>query len=170
MIRTTVAIVLAVFALSACKPHYGEAPATHDSMNQEASTALGSTVPVSQFDRGYWQRLHDTETPEWREAKRLCEQTILENYPNCLPVNDILQADREKEAEISSTARAKNEEMYRRGYQFDDVRKQWLPFHEMQAAGCTYSYPKIGQMTWQCPLGTVLPLGIPDQKLTDEGK
>src|SRR5450755_3413228 len=123
MTRTTVAIVLAVFALSACKSRSGEAPGTRDSMNQEAINALGSTVPMSQFDRGYWQRLHDANTPEWREAKRLCEQTVLANYPNCLPVKDIVQDDQRKKAKAGEKAALRNDEMFRRGYQYDFARK-----------------------------------------------
>ncbi len=162
MKRSTVAFVLAACALSACKPR--------TATDQNAIRALGSTVPASQFDRGYWQRQHDANTPGWREAKRLCEQTVLANYPNCLPVNDIVQADQRKKAEAGEKAAAKNDEMFRRGYQYDDARKEWLPFRQMQAAGCTYSYPNVGQMTWQCPLGTAIPNGIPDPHFSKEGE
>ncbi len=164
--KKTAAIALAALAFAACRPRAGGGPA----INRKAIKALGGAVPEPNFDRAYWLKQHDANTPEWREAKRLCGQTVLANYPNCLPVNDILQADQKKQAEAANRAAAKIEEMFRRGYQYDDVRKEWLPFREMQAAGCTYSYPKIGETTWQCPPGTSIPKGISDPNFSKEGQ
>ncbi len=164
------AIMVATCAPVACKRPASEAPAPMPVLNQDAIKALGSTVPEPNYDRSYWLKQHDASTPEWQKAKRLCEQTVLANYPNCLPVNDIVQADQLKKAEAGNKAAEKIEEMFRRGYQFDDVRKAWLPFREMQAAGCTYSYPKAGETTWQCPPGTAIPKGIPDPNFSREGK
>lgn len=164
--KKTVAVALAALALAACKPRPGAAPA----LNQDAIKALGGTVPDPGFDRVYWQKQHDADSAEWREAKRLCGQTVLANYPNCIPVNDIVQADQKKQAEAGNRAAAKIEEMFRRGYQYDDLRKEWLPFREMQAAGCTYSYPQVGETTWQCPPGTSIPKGIRDPDFGREGQ
>jgi hypothetical protein len=167
--KKTVAIALTALALAECKPRHGAAPA----VNQDAIKALGSTVPEPSFDRAYWLKRHDAGTPEWREAKRLCGQTVLANYPNCLPVNDIVQADQRKKAEEGNRATAKNDEMFGRGYQYDFVRKEWLPFRAMDAAGCTTIYPrnlKPGSFTWQCPAGTSIPKGIPDPNFSKEGQ
>ncbi len=164
--KKTIAIALAALAFAACRPRAGGGPA----INRDAIKALGSTAPKPDFDRGYWLKQHDANSAEWREAKRLCEETVLANYPNCLPVNDIVQADQKKQAEAADRAAAKIEEMFRRGYQYDDVRKKWLPFREMQAAGCTYSYPKIGETTWQCPPGASIPNGISDPNFSKEGQ
>jgi hypothetical protein len=160
--RKASAAILLACALTACE--------SHSATNLNAIKALGSTIPASLFDRSYWQRQHDANTPEWLEAKRLCGETVLANYPNCLPVNDIVQTDQRNKAEAGDKAAAKIEEMARHGYQYDDVREAWLPFREMQAAGCTYSYPKLGQSTWQCPPDTAIPEGIPDPTFGTEEK
>jgi hypothetical protein len=160
--RKASAALLIACALTACE--------SHSATNRNAIHALGSAVPASQFDRRYWQGQHDANTPEWLQAKRLCEQTVLLTYPNCLPVNDIVEADQRYKADAGDKAAAKIEEMARHGYQYDDVREAWLPFREMQAAGCTYSYPKLGQSTWQCSPGTAIPKGIPDPTFGTEEK
>jgi hypothetical protein len=160
------AAILIACALTACE--------SHSTTNQNAIKALGSTIPASLFDRTYWQRQHDANTPEWLEAKRLCGETVLANYPNCLPVNDIVQTDQRKKAEAGEKAAAKNDEMFRRGYQYDFARKLWLPFRPMMAAGCISvpAYPndlrRIGFSTWKCPTGTALPQGVPDEKFREE--
>ena len=170
--KKTVAMALAALALAACKPRPGAAPA----VNRDALKALGSTVPEPRLDRAYWLKQHDADTPEWQQAERLCGQTVLANYPNCLPVNDIVQADQKRKAEAGHKAAAKNEEMFRHGYEYDDLRKEWLPFREMQAAGCWYApaYPndstKIGIATWRCPSGIAIPKGIPDPNFSKEGQ
>ncbi len=164
--RKTIAIALAALAFAACRPRAGGGPA----INRDAIKALGSAVPEPEFDRGYWRRQHDANSAEWREAKRLCEETVLANYPNCLPVNDIVQADQKKKAEEGNKAAAKNDEMGRRGFGYDYSRRTWLPFSEMQAAGCTMVYPRVGQMTWQCPPGTTIPKGIYDPNFSKEGQ
>ena len=164
--RTSLAIAFVGLMFAACKQHLIESPAT----GQEAIKALGSTVPTTQFDRTFWQRQHDANSSAWIEAKRLCGQTVLANYPNCLPVNDIVQADQQRKAEAGNRAAGKIEEMFRHGYQYDDLRREWLPFREMQAVGCTYSYPKIGETTWRCPSGTAIPKGIPDPNFSSEGQ
>jgi hypothetical protein len=167
--RNSLAIAFAVLTFAACKPRLGESPAK----SQDAIKALGSTVPATQFDRTFWQREHDANSSTWNEAKRLCGQTVLANYPNCLPVNDIVQVDQRKRAEEGKRAASKNDEMFRRGYQYDFVRKEWLPFREMDAAGCTTIYPshlKPGSPTWHCPPGAVIPKGIPDPNFSSEGQ
>lgn len=170
--RKTLAIALAALAFAACRPRAGGGPA----INRSAIRALGSAVPEPSFGRAYWRRQHDANTPEWREAKRLCGETMLADYPNCLPVNDLVQADQKKKAEAGHKAAEKMEEMFRRGYQYDDLRKEWLPFRRMQAAGCWYApaYPndptKTGIATWKCPSGAGIPKGIPDPAFSKEGQ
>ncbi len=92
------AILIAACALVACKRPPGQAAVPGPAVNQDAIKVLGSTVPEPNYDHSYWLKQHDANTPEWQKAKRLCEQTVLANYPNCLPVNDIVQADQLKKA------------------------------------------------------------------------
>jgi hypothetical protein len=168
--KKTVGIALAALALAACKPRPGAAP----TVNQDAIKALGGAVPEPDYDRAYWLKRHDASTPEWQEAKRLCGQTVLANYPNCLPVNDIVQADQKKQAEAGNRAAAKNEEMLRRGYLYDFARKVWLQATAIQSAGCipVPAYPsdpnRIGFSTWKCPAGVAIPKGIPDPNFRKE--
>lgn len=168
MRSSIVAFALAACALTACR--------SGTTTNEGAIKALGSTVPAVRFDRSYWQKERDANTPEWREAKRLCEQTVLASYPNCLPVNDIVEADQKKGVETTAKTRTKSEEMFNHGYQYDYLRKSWLPIREMQLAGCLYTdaYPNeltnVGIVTWRCPSGTVIPKGISDPKFSETGK
>jgi hypothetical protein len=141
--KKSLAIALATLMFAGCHSR----PSEPQPASQDALKALGSTVPATQFDRSFWQRQHDANSSAWSEAKRLCEQTMLANYPNCLPVNDIVQADQQKKATEADKAIAKSNEMFKRGYQYDFVRKEWLPYHEMLAQGCIYSYPTPGKMT-----------------------
>ena len=167
--RKASAAILLACALTACR--------ARTATNQNAIKALGSTIPASRFDKSYWQKEHDANTPAWLEAKRLCGQTVLANYPNCLPVNDIVQADQQKDAEHG------NEDAAPRANRCPSavintttVRKSWLPIREMQLAACLYTdaYPndltKVGFETWQCPSGTVIPKGIPDPRFSEKGK
>ena len=108
MTRATVAIVLAAFALCACKPRSGEAPPTQDAMNQEAIKALGSTVPMTQFDRDYWQHLHDANTPDGERPSGCASRPCSRTTRTVSPVNDILQADQEEKAELGNKAASKN--------------------------------------------------------------
>jgi hypothetical protein len=164
--KKSFAVAFAALALAACKPHRDTTlPASRDAIK-----ALGGTVPDPDFDRSYWQKQHDADSAEWREAQRLCGQTVLANYPNCLPVNDIVRADEQKRAEEGKKAAAKNDEMGRRGFGYDYSRKTWLPFRAMQAAGCTMVYPRVGEMTWQCAPGTSIPKGIYDPSFSKEGE
>jgi len=168
--RKTIAIALAALAFAACKPRAGAGPA----INRNAIKALGSAVPEPEFDRGYWLKQHDANTPEWREAKRLCGETVLANYPNCIPVNDFVEADRKKKAKEGNEAAAKIEAMGRRGYGYDYRRRVWLLDREMLGAGCSSvpAYPnnprRIGFYTWQCPSGVTIPKGIPDPAFSKE--
>ena len=170
------AILIAACALVACKQPPGQASVPGPAVNQDAIKALGSTVPEPNDDRSYWLKQHDASTPEWQEAKRLCEQTVLSNYPNCLPVNDIVDADQQKKAEAGNRAAAKIEEMGRRGYVYDYSRKTWLPTIGMESTGCTAvpAFPndpaKLGSYTWRCPSGVSIPKGIPDEKFGEEEK
>src|SRR5215467_9384569 len=76
----------------------GDRPRRHQSTGQYGS--------VTQFDRTFWQREHDANSSAWIEAKRLCRRTVLANYPNCLPVNDIIQTEQRKRAEAGNKAAA----------------------------------------------------------------
>jgi hypothetical protein len=159
--RVWIAILLAALACGACKRPPNEGPVPGPAVNQNAIKALGSTVPAPNYDQSYWLKQHDANSPEWQEAKRLCEQTVLASYPNCLPVNDIFQTDQREKAIAAQQAAAKIEEMGRHGYDYDEVRKAWMPTRKMLAAGCTTVFQGAAQ-TWQCPQGAELPQGIPD--------
>jgi len=164
-----IAIALAAVMFTACHSRSSEPPPA----SQDALKALGSMVPSTQFDRSFWQREHDANSSVWSEAKRLCQQTLLANYPNCLPVNDIVQADQTKKSQVAKTLDATREQMFERGFEYDALRMAWLPFREMYIKGCVYSpaYPndpkKVGS-TWNCPLGTAVPTGIRDEKFGEE--
>ena len=158
------AVVLAV----ACNSHVSRSPAP--STDEESIKSLGSLVPEPRFDRSYWQSRHDANDAVWKEAQRLCEQTVLANYPNCLAVSDLIRLDQERKAAIGSKVASKNEEMFRKGYAYDDARKEWLPFRVMQENGCVYAYPGNGAVTWQCPSGAEIPPGIPDKTIGAEVK
>jgi hypothetical protein len=166
MRKGSAAIILAC-ALIACR--------ARTATNQNAIKALGGAVPAPRFDRSYWQGQHDAKTAEWLQAKRLCGQTVLANYPNCLQVNDIVEADQRSDAEHAAKIRAKSEQMFQRGYEYDYLRKSWLLIRELQLAACLYTdaYPndltKVGIETWQCPCGTVIPKGIPDPRFSERG-
>ena len=166
--RKASAAILLACALTACR--------ARTATNQNAIKALGSINPASRFDKSYWQKEHDANTPAWLEAKRLCGQTALANYPNCLPVSDIVEADQRSDAEYAAKTRAKSEQMFQRGYQYDYLRKSWLPIREMQLAACLYTdaspndLTEVGIETWQCPSGTVIPKGIPDPRFSEKGK
>jgi hypothetical protein len=165
-----IAILIAVCALLACKRPAHETSET----NRDAIKALGSTVPATQFDREFWQREHDANSPQWREAKRLCGQTVLASYPNCLPVNDIIETDQRKKANAGNKAAAKIEEMGRRGYVYDYVRKTWLPTIGMESAGCAAipafpnDHTRLGSYTWKCLSSVSIPKGIPDEQFGEE--
>lgn len=174
MKRTWIALLFTAYACGACTRPANEGPARARALNQDAIKALGRTVPEPNYNQSYWLKQHDANTPEWQEAKRLCQQTVLGNYPNCLPVNDLVQADQRKKAQEGEKATTKNEEMFRRGYQYDFARKSWLPFQELMSAGCVSepAYPndqrRIGFSTWKCPPGTTVPNGIPDLQFEGE--
>jgi len=166
-------VLVAVTALAAaCNSHVGGSPMP--STDQEAIKTLGSTVPEPTIDRAYWQKQHDANTPIWQEARRLCEQTVLASYPNCLPVDDLVQADQRPKAELGSKAAAQNEEMFNRGYQYDFVRRSWLPYRRLMALGCSSvsAYPndtrRVALSTWNCPEGVEIPKGIFDPKFCEE--
>lgn len=168
--RKSVVIAVAALIFAGCKAHWSEVPES----NQAPIRALGSTVPTSRFDLNFWQREHDTNSPSWREAKRLCGQTVLANYPNCLPVNDIVRVDQQKKADAGNRAAARNDDMFRRGYQYDFARREWLPFRQMMAAGCVSApaYPgdprRVAFSTWKCPEATAVPEGILDPEFRKE--
>ena len=170
MNRRWIVILIAACTLLACKRPAREIPES----SLDAIKALGSTVPSTRFDQKFWQRERNANSSAWIEAKRLCEQTVLANYPNCLSVNDIEQADQRKKAEEGEKAVAKNDEMFRRGYQYDFLRKSWLPFRQLMAAGCVSvpAYPndqrRIGFSTWKCPQDTTIPRGISDPQFNEE--
>ncbi len=170
MKKRWIAGLLFTFALAACKTWRQESPPPNSSVKEDPIEALGSAMPALRYDRSYWQKQHDAKTPEWEQAKRLCGQTILANYPNCIPINDIVQTDMQKRGEAGLKARAKNEQMFRRGYEYDYARREWFPFRKMESAGCTTAYPKVGQMTWQCAPGTIIPQGITDPNFSTQGE
>ena len=138
--------------------------------SQDAIKALGSTVPSTQFDRSFWQHQHDANSPAWSEAKRLCEQTVLANYPNCLPVNDIVQADQQKKAEAGNkAAEPRSKKCSGDGYR---VRRRPQSVAAYRATcrpldASIRAYPKIRQdrmLHGNAQQAASIPKGIPDPK------
>ena len=169
---TYLALFGAVVFAAACNSHFGGS--AMPSTDQEAIRSLGRTVPEPKFDRSYWQKQHDAQSAAWQQAKRLCEQTVLANYPNCLPVGDVIQADQQKKAELGNKTAAKTDEMFARGLQYDFLRQSWIPYRPLMTAGCSSvsAYPndkrRIGLTTWKCPQGTEIPRGIIDPDFREE--
>jgi hypothetical protein len=120
-----------------------------------ALKALGSTVPAPEYGRDFWRLEHDENGEAWRQAVKLCSESILANYPNCLPVTAIVQADKESEARHAG-------EMLGRGYQYDALRHRWFNQQQMEALGCKY-HPRFDlgpdQGRFDCPPYMSLPKG-----------
>jgi len=120
-----------------------------------ALKALGSTMPAPEYGREFWQPQHDQNTDAWRQAVKLCSESILANYPNCLPVTAIVQTDREVEARHAGALIA-------RGYQYDALRHRWFNQQQMEALGCRY-HPRFdlgpNQGRFDCPPYVSLPQG-----------
>jgi hypothetical protein len=157
-IATTFIIAPALFAACNRKPRIQNNDAN------AALKALGSTVPAPEYGREFWQPQHDQNTDAWREAMKLCSESILANYPNCLPINEIFQADVQKQAAKERQKNAHFDEMTRRGYDFDAARGLWFRETDMVARKCYYmplspNDPADLRSTFQCPAGTQLPKG-----------
>jgi hypothetical protein len=157
-IATAFTIASALFAACNRKPWIQ----TNDA--DAALRALGSTVPVPEYGHKFWQGQHDQNTDAWRQAVKICSESILANYPNCLPINEIVQADTQKRAAKERQKNAHFDEMTRRGYDFDTARGLWFRETEMVARKCYYmplnpNDPADLRSTFQCPAGTQLPKG-----------
>lgn len=151
-IATGLLVAAALFAACNCKPWIQ----TRDT--DAALKALGSTVPAPEYGRDFWRLEHDENSEAWRQAVKLCSESILANYPNCLPVTAIVQADAEKRAAEQSDKTKHDREMWARGYDYDKNRKLWFPFEQMTAAGCSYS-GEPGARVFDCPPNAKLPKG-----------
>lgn len=148
-IATAFAIASALFAACNGKPWI------QNNDSNAALKALGSTVPVPEYGHKFWQGQHDQNTDAWREAVKLCSESILANYPNCLPINEIVQADKEVAAHHAGALIA-------RGYQYDALRHRWFNQQQMEALGCRY-HPRFdlgsNQGRFDCPPYVSLPQG-----------
>lgn len=151
-IATAFAIASALFAACNRKPWI------QNNDSNAALAALGSTVPVPEYGYKFWQGQHDQNTDAWREAVKLCSESILANYPNCLPINEIVPADTQKQAAKQSEKTKHEREMWARGYDYDKNRKLWFPFQSMISAGCSYS-GEPGARVFDCPAAAKLPKG-----------
>jgi hypothetical protein len=124
----------------------------------DALKALGGTTPAPQYGEDFWRQQRDAGSAAWRQAKRICDESLLSSYPNCLPVLAIIQADKKSRVakELQNTKHAR--EMWARDYDYDKDRKLWFPVEQMIAAGCSYS-GEPGNRVFHCPPGAKLPQG-----------
>lgn len=157
-IATAFAIASALFAACNRKPwiQTGDADA--------ALKALGSAAPAPEYGLEFWQPQHDQNTDAWREAVKLCSESILATYPNCLPINEIVQADAQKQAAKERQKNTHFDEMTRRGYDYDAVRGLWFRESDMITRRCVYTRLSPSSLTdfsatFKCPPGTRLPEG-----------
>ncbi len=139
-------------------------PWVQTSDTDAALMALGSTVPAPEYGREFWQKQHDQKNDAWQQAVKLCRESILANYPNCLPVADIAQGDAQKRAAEERLKNAHSNEMMRRGYGYDAVRGLWFREADMIALRCIYTRLSPNSLTdfratFGCPPGTKLPNG-----------
>lgn len=156
----TAAFIITAVLLAAC--NHSRWIQTNDT--DSALKALGSTVPAPDYGEEFWQRQHDQDSNAWRQAAKLCSESILANYPNCLPVKAIVQADAQKQAAKERQKNAHFDEMTRHGYDYDAVRGLWYRESDMITLRCNYTRLLPGSLTdfratFQCPPGTRLPRG-----------
>ena len=147
-------LVVGPLSLAACN----RPPWVQTSDTDEALKSLGSTVPAPEYGRDFWQRQHDQNSNAWQQAVKLCSESILAGYPNCLPVKEIVEKEIERAATQQSQKTEHAREMWKRGYDYDLNRKLWFPFDGMMAAGCSYS-GEPGERVFDCPPNAKLPNG-----------
>jgi hypothetical protein len=144
-------LLIALALLMGCN----RSPCVQTSDTDAALKALGNTVPAPEYGREFWQKQHDQKNDTWQQADKLCRESILANYPNCLPVTEIVQADKERETRHTG-------EMISRGYQYDALRRRWFSQQQMEALGCKY-HPRfdlgVDQGRFDCPPYVSLPQG-----------
>ena len=147
-------------------PHAGcnRSPWVQTSDTDAALKALGSTLPDPEYGREFWQREHDQKSDAWQQAVKLCSESILEKYPNCVPVNTIVQTDTDKRAAAERQKNAHFNEMMQRGFEYDAVRSLWFRETDMIGQRCIYTRLSPNSLTdfratFECPPGTKLPDG-----------
>ena len=144
-------LLIGALPLAACN----RSPRVHTTDTDAALKALGSTVPAPEYGPEFWQRQHDQKSDGWQQAVRLCSDSILLSYPNCVPVTAIIQGDKESEARHAG-------EMLSRGYVHDVLRHRWFNRQQMEAVGCKY-HPRFDlgtdQGRFDCPASASLPQG-----------
>lgn len=153
-------LLVAFVPLAGCD----RSPWVQTSDRDAALKSLGSTMPAPEYGREFWQRQHDQKSDAWQQAAKLCSESILENYPNCVPVNAIVQADAEKRAAAERQKNVHFNEMTQRGYDYDAARGLWFREADMVARKCYYkplnpNDPQDFRSTFQCPAGSKLPEG-----------
>ncbi len=147
-------LLIGLLPLAGCN----RSPWVQTSDTDAALKALGNTVPAPEYGREFWQRQHDQKSDAWQQAVKICSESILASYPNCMPVNAIFQADAELRATQQSEKTKHAREMWTRGYDYDKNRRLWFPFDGMIAAGCSYS-GEPGARVFDCPPDAKLPKG-----------
>jgi len=105
-------LLIGLLPLAGCN----RAPWVQTSDTDAALKALGNTVPAPEYGREFWQRQHDQKSDAWQQAVKICSESILASYPNCMPVNAIFQADAELRATQQSEKTKHAREMWTRGY------------------------------------------------------
>lgn len=153
-------LLIAFVLLAGCN----RSPWVQTNDSDAALKALGSTVPAPEYGREFWQRQHDQKSDAWQQAVKLCSESILASYPNCLPVNTIVQADTEKRTSVERQKNAHFNEMTQRGYDYDAARGLWFREADMVVRKCYYmplnpNDPQDFRSTFQCPTGTKVPEG-----------
>jgi hypothetical protein len=153
-------LIVGPLALAACNRR----PWVEANDTDEALKSLGSTVPAPEYGRDFWQRQHDQNSNAWQQAAKVCSESILQNYPNCMSVNEIIQMDVGKQAEAERKKNGHSDEMTERGFEYDAVRGLWFRETDMITLRCIYTRLSPNSLadfraTFQCPPGTKLPDG-----------
>lgn len=158
--RIAAAFIITAALFAACN----RSPWIKTNDTNKALKALGNTAPAPEYGQRFWQRQHDRNSNAWRQAVKLCSESILAKYPNCLPVTAIVQAQAQKQAAKERQKNAHFDEMTRRGYDYDAVRGLWYRESDMITLRCNYTRLSPDSLTdfratFQCPPRTKLPKG-----------
>jgi hypothetical protein len=134
------------------------------SSGDDALKALGSTTPAPQYGEDFWREQRAAGGAAWRRAKRICAESLLSTYPNCLPVIDLAKTDQGKAAAAADQSNAHFNEMNERGFTYDSVRGLYFRDSDMVSRRCHYTLLSPNSTTdlrgtFECPPGAKLPQG-----------
>jgi hypothetical protein len=145
-------------------PGCNRTPWVQTSDTDDALKKLGSTIPAPEYGHDFWETQRVQQSDAWQQAVKLCGESILAAYPNCLPVNGILEGVTGKSSSAQREKNARFNEMTHRGYDYDAGRGLWFRETDMVGRKCYYmplnpNSPQDFRSTFQCPPGTNLPKG-----------